>query len=368
MLGIVNELTDRNPFEAIAKGKRELAEAEKELKNAQRDLKAIQNSPDKGTDKEVQAIKRVNTAKDNYINKNHQVEQSEKKVTDSVKDLCDNISKVGDAVGGQTGEIISMIGDIGSFTMGAIQGFSSAAEASSTAIATIEKASVILSIISAAFQIANKIADMFGADYSEYNKAKQAYQDYIDVLDQVIDKQKELVASMDNENAINSYKYAISLIKEESEAARQLGKDRLNAGASAGSHSIGVRTRKGMSSEGWAQAEAALGDAWNSSIYDGRMTGLFDLSAAQLEKLKSEAPIFWAKLDGDVKDYLQEIIDSNDKLDEMKDKLNETLTGTDFDSFSDSILSDLEDVDTKAEDVFNNISEYMRKALIQNMR
>ena len=367
MLGIVNELTDRNPFEAIAKGKRELAEAEKELKNAQRDLKAIQNSPDKGTDKEVQAIKRVNTAKDNYINKNHQVEQSEKKVTDSVKDLCDNISKVGDAVGGQTGEIISMIGDIGSFTMGAIQGFSSAAEASSTAIATIEKASVILSIISAAFQIANKIADMFGADYSEYNKAKQAYQDYIDVLDQVIDKQKELVASMDNENAINSYKYAISLIKEESEAARQLGKDRLNAGASAGSHSIGVRIKNGMSSEGWQQAQQALGSAWNSSIYDGRMTGLFDLTSEQLAKLKNEAPIFWAKLDGDVRDYLQEIIDSNDKLDEMKDKLNETLTGTDFDSFSDSILSDLEDVDNKAEDVFNNISEYMRKALIQNM-
>ncbi len=367
MLGIVNELTDRNPFEAIAKGKRELAEAEKELKNAQRDLKAIQNSPDKGTDKEVQAIKRVNTAKDDYINKNHQVKQAEKKVTDSVKDLCDNISKVGDAVGGQTGEIISMIGDIGSFTMGAIQGFSSAAEASSTAIATIEKASVILSIISAAFQIANKIADMFGADYSEYNKAKQAYQDYIDVLDQVIDKQKELVTSMDNENAINSYKYAISLIKEESEAARQLGKDRLNAGASAGSHSIGVRIKNGMSSEGWQQAQQALGSAWNSSIYDGRMTGLFDLTSEQLAKLKNEAPIFWAKLDGDVRDYLQEIIDSNDKLDEMKSKLNESLTGVDFDSFSGDILSSLEDVDTKAEDVFNNISEYMRKALIQNM-
>jgi hypothetical protein len=208
---------------------------------------------------------------------------------------------------------------------------------------------------------------MFGADYSEYNKAKQAYQDYIDVLDQVIDKQKELVASMDNENAINSYKYAISLIKEESEAARQLGKDRLNAGASAGSHSIGVRIKNGMSSEGWQQAQQALGSAWNSSIYDGRMTGLFDLTSEQLAKLKNEAPIFWAKLDGDVRDYLQEIIDSNDKLDEMKSKLNESLTGVDFDSFSGDILSSLEDVDTKAEDVFNNISEYMRKALIQNM-
>jgi hypothetical protein len=367
MMGIVNELTERNPFKAIADGKKELAKAENDLKKAEKELKAIQNGPDKGSEKEVQAIKNVNKAKDDYINKNHQVKQAEKKVTDEVKDLCDNVSKVGDAVGGQTGAIISMIGDIGSFTMGAIQGFSSAAEASSTAISTIEKASVILSIISAAFQIANKIADMFGADYTEYNKAKQAYEDYVSVLDEVIDKQKELVESMDNENAINSYKYAISLIKEESAAARQLGKDRLNAGASIGSHSIGVRIKNGMSSEGWQQAEDALGYSTFMKATSGRMEGLFDLSSEQLAKLKNDAPIFWAKLDGDVRDYLQEIIDSNDKLDEMKSKLNESLTGVDFDTFSGDILSSLEDVDTKAEDVFNNISEYMRKALIQNM-
>jgi hypothetical protein len=367
MMGIVNELTDRNPFQAIAKGKKELAEAERDLKNAQRDLKNIQNSPDKGTDKEVQAIKRVNAAKDNYINKNHQVNQADKKVTDSIKDLCDNISKVGDSVGGQTGEIVSLIGDIGSYTMGAIQGFQSASEASSSAISTLEKASVILTIISAAFQIANKIQSMFGANYDEYNKAKQAYQDYIAVLDDVIDKQKELVASMDNKNAVNSYKYAISLIKEETDAARELGKERLNAGASAGSHSIGVRQRKDMTDQAWQQAQDALGADLYGKISAGRMEGLFDLTAEQLEKLKSEAPVFWAKLDGDARDYLQEIIDSNDKLDEMKSKLNESLTGVDFDSFSGDILSDLEDVDAKAEDVFNNISEYMRKALIQNM-
>lgn len=367
MMGIVNELTDRNPFQSIAKGEKELAEAEIELKNAQRDLKNIQNSPDKGTDKEVQAIKRVNTAKDNYINKNHQVNQAEKKVTDSIKDLCDNISKVGDSVGGQTGEILSLIGNVGSFVMGTIDAMDAVAAGGAESLSTVEKASVILTIISAAFQVINKITSVFGANYDAYNKTKQAYQDYVDVLNEVIDKQKELVETMSGENATNSYEYAISLINKEAAAARELGKERLNAGASAGSNSIGVRQRKSMSDEGWDQALQSLGYEDYSKIKSGRMEALFDLTSDQLSKLKSEAPVFWAKLDGDVKDYLQSIIDSNDKLDEMKDALNENLTGVDFSSFSDSIQSDLEDVDTKAEDVFKNIGEYARKALIQNM-
>lgn len=364
---LINELMSRDPFTYLTKGMEQLKIAGDALKKSKKELSDVQNSSDKGTDKEVKAIDGVRKAKDNYIQTNSKVKKAEKEVTDSIKELCDNISKVGNSVGGQTGEIVSLIGDIGSYTMGAIQGFQSASEASSSAISTLEKASVILTIISAAFQIANKIQSMFGANYDEYNKAKQAYQDYIAVLDDVIDKQKELVASMNNENAVNSYKYAISLIKEEANAARELGKERLNAGSSAGSHSIGVRQKKDMTNEAWQQAQDALGADLYGKISGGRMEGLFDLTAEQLEKLKSEAPIFWAKLDGDARDYLQEIIDSNDKLDDMKSKLNETLTGVDFDSFSGDILSDLEDVDTKAEDVFSNISEYMRKALIQNM-
>lgn len=367
MMSIVSELNDRDPFAAIARGKKELAEAEKTLADAERNLKLIRESPDAGTEKEVKAIQKVNSAKDNVIRKNRQVKAAEKDLTDTIKDLCDNISKVGDAVGGQTGQIISLIGDIGSFTMMAIQGFSTAAEASAAAIATIEKASVILTIISAAFQIASKISSMFGADYGAYNKAKEAYESYIKVLDEVISKQKELVETMSGQNAINSYKYAISLINEEASAARTLGKERLNAGASLGSHSIGVRIKNSMSAEGWQQAEDVLGYSTFQNVTAGRMEGLFNLSASQLEKLKNEAPIFWAKLDGDVRGYLETIIKSNDSLEEMKNTLNENLTGTDFSSFSDSILSDLEDIDMKASDVFSNVSDYMRKALIQNM-
>lgn len=68
------------------------------------------------------------------------------------------------------------------------------------------------------------------------------------------------------------------------------------------------------------------------------MTGLFDLSVEQLEKLQMEAPTFWAKLDGDVRDYLEQIIACNEKTGEMEDLLNESLTGISFDSLFDNFL------------------------------
>ena len=150
-----------------------------------------------------------------------------------------------------------MIGNIGVTVMTAIQGLSAASQASSNAIKAVEKASVILAIIGAAIQLATKVVSLFAADYSAYNEAKEAYESYAKVLDTVINKQKELIETMSGENARNAYNYAIELIGKQAQAARELGKERLNAGASAGSHSIGVRIKKGMSQEGWNQAKEA---------------------------------------------------------------------------------------------------------------
>lgn len=367
MFTIVSELNERDPFTAVKKGYKELKAAERELAAAERELAAVRGRGAAGTAEESQAINKVNAAKDKYLKKNNQVKISERTAINSVKALSDEMSNLGSAVGGEAGEIISLIGDVGSFTMSAISGFGTASKASATAIKTVEKASVILAIIGAAIQLATKVASLFANDNAEYDKAKESYESYIKVLDEVIAKQKELVETMAGENAVNSYKYAISLIEKSAEAARELGKQRLNAGASAGSHSYGVRQRKKMDSNDWAAAASALGGAYDSSISSGRMTGLFDLTAEQLEKLKSEAPTFWAKLDSDAQEYLQAIIDSNASLEEMKDSLNESLTGVSFDSLSDDFLETLTDMDMNAKTFASQFSEYMRKALIQNM-
>lgn len=384
---IMDELEDRNPFQMLADRKRELAEAEEELAKAKKELEAVQggaqivtgvkntkyNASTGKIESEktyltaAEAMAKYNKAQDKVIKKSAQVTSAEKKVTESFDKLFSAIQDIGGSIGGLTGEIIGMIGSIGSTVMTSIEGLSAASKASSAAIQTVEKASVILAIISAAIQLATKVASFFAADYSEYNKAKEAYESYVKVLDTVIEKQKKLMQTMTGENAKNAYKYALELIDIQTKATRELGKERLNAGASAGSHSIGVRIKNGMSDSGWKQALDALGTSTYNYIKEGRMTGLFDLSVEQLTKLRDEAPIFWAKLDDDVQDYLNSIIEGGEKIEEINEAWKESLTGVSFDSVYESFLDMLYDMDADSQDFAKSFGDYFRKAMIKAM-
>ena len=227
-----------------------------------------------------------------------------------------------------------------------------------------------MSAVSGISKVVTSLDGLFGANYDKYNKAKEEYKAYIDILDDVIERQKEMVASLDNENATKSYEYAKSLLDKSAEAARSLGVERLNSGSSAGSHSIGVRQRKDMSTQAWNEAKSALGSAFNQyGIGDGRMTGLFSLSVDQLKKLQDEAPTFWAKLDDDVRGYLEDIIKANKSAEELKDTLYENLTGISFDSLFDNFLDSLYDMKATSKatskDISNDMADDMRKSLIK---
>lgn len=307
--------------------------------------------------------------------------KAEKKWTElynTLRKVEKQFGEIGDAIGGTAGDIIGAAGEIASSTLTMIDGIKTLAESSATAMeetsnaagesmSNVEKASVILTIISAALQIATKIAGMFSADYSNYNKAKENYESYVDVLDKVIDKQKELAETMTGQEAVKASEKAIEMIKKQADAAKELGKMRLNSGASVGSHSIGVRIKNNMTDKGWSEALSAIGYAQYNKIKEGRMEGLFNLSVQQLEKLQMEAPTFWAQLDGDVRDYLEQIIESNECIEQMKETLQETLTGMTFEDFSSDVLESLYDVEKGAEEIFDDMSDYMRKAMIKAM-
>ena len=381
---LTDEINNRNPFTALKKAKEDLKTADEELRQAELRVTQAQTKFGKGSKEEQAALEKLRQAKDKQIKKNRQYQAAEKSVTGSIKELCDNLDQVGSTIGGTVGEVVSLIGQIGSVTMASIQGFETAANASSKAISTLEKASVILTIISSAYQIASKIISIFSDDDGEaaYQKAKEMYKSYIQVLNDVIDKQKELVSTLDVKNAQNSYEYAKSLYDKQADAARQMGKDYLNSGASHGFLGIGskashgVKQRENMSSEAWGQL-----DEWAKennitkqilkSIKSGRMTGLFDLTIEQIMTLKEQAPLFFAKLDSDTQDYLNDIVGVKDAQDELLKTLNEGITGVDFDSVGDDFQDMLTDMDSDAKTMLQNLSnsfsEMMRKSLIQQM-
>lgn len=381
---LTDEINNRNPFTALKKAKEDLKTADEELRQAELRVTQAQTKFGKGSKEEQAALENLRQAKDKQIKKNRQYQAAEKSVTGSIKELCDNLDQVGSTIGGTVGEVVSLVGQIGSVTMASIQGFETAANASSKAISTLEKASVILTIISAAYQIASKIISIFSDDDGEaaYQKAKEMYKSYIQVLNDVIDKQKELVSTLDAKNAQNSYEYAKSLYDKQADAARQMGKDYLNSGASKGFLGIGskashgVKQRENMSSEAWGQLdewakENNITQQILNSIKSGRMTGLFDLTIEQIMTLKEQAPLFFAKLDSDTQDYLNDLVGVKDAQDELLKTLNEGITGVDFDSVGDDFQDMLTDMDSDAKTMLQNLSnsfsEMMRKSLIQQM-
>lgn len=166
-----------------------------------------------------------------------------------------------------------------------------------------------------------------GADYSDYDEMVDKYNRLNEIWDELIDKKSEYIEMSYGSEAAKAGQEALDIAQKSIESYRLLGRERLNSGASTGSHSIGVRIRKSLSQSEWDQWDAfAHSIGMNPNDIGGRMTGLFDLTAEQLEKLKEEAPAFWLKLDADVQDYLNKIIEGGERIEEINQQIQEQLT------------------------------------------
>lgn len=109
---------------------------------------------------------------------------------------------IGEAVGGTTGEILKAAGQIATSTLSMINGIvtlanssgtamAGTASAASTAISTVEKASVILTVISAALQVATAIANLFNDDDKKQEEIEHL-QERIDQLQWELDNRDVL--------------------------------------------------------------------------------------------------------------------------------------------------------------------------------
>ena len=224
-----------------------------------------------------------------------------------------------------------------------------------------------MSAVSGISAVVSALDGMFGADYSHYNEMVEEYNKLNEIWDELIDKKLEYINTSYGAEADKVGKEALELVNKSIEAYRILGRERLNSGASAGSHSIGKRMAKNTSSSDWQDIARALDMSVKDAkdfIGTGRMTGLFDLTTEQLEKLKSKAPTFWAKLDGDVRDYLDKIIEGEERIEEIHNQINEQLTQTTFDGVYSNFIDTLMDMKASSKDAAEDVSEYFMQAML----
>ena len=355
----VDELTaaQRDYDEAVRQYGADSAEAEaarKKRNKAEAGERNAGNNLEASKDKAVRNI----TAVADAMNTLGEADMSLSSFGSAVGSLVDTLSASGSKIGGIIAAILAILDQIG---QKGLEGF---------------VGNILESVMHAAGGLWDSIGRLFGvkglggifkgADYSGYNEMVDQYNRLNEIWDELIDKKKEYIETSYGAEAQKVGEEVLALQRTAIDSYRILGKERLNSGASTGSHSIGVRQRKWMSSQDWAAAGAALGeDFYRYGIGEGRMTGLFDLSVEQLEKLKSEAPTFWAKLDDDVRNYLDKIIEGSEKLGDIQAQIKEQLTQMSFDSMRDAFYDTLLDMESGAEDFSEDFSEYLQKAILK---
>lgn len=361
--GLLAEAEDKLAYESGGMSQQEVGQYKKEIAvlkaqiSALQSEKATRSKEDNGDDAYEKWAKRAKV----------------------INDLAKQFKSLGKEIGGAAGEAISTSGEVATgvvsiidgikqFSTESINAIQTASTGAAKAVATVEAASVILAVVSAVIQVTKSLVSLFGkgADYSDYEALKAKYEDLNEVWDQLIEKKTEYISMSYGAEVDKVGQEAIDIIQKQIDGYRQLGKERLRAGASAGSHSIGVRQLDRMNrSDKQAVRDVAAEMGFDANeILSGRMTKLFNLSADQLAALREGASTFWAKLDDDAREYLDSIIEAEERIGEIHQAMQEQWTQISFDELKSSFIDSLMDMDKSAKDFANDFSEYLMRAMM----
>lgn len=284
-----------------------------------------------------------------------QVDASLRKASEAISELGGAPAQILDAAMGVSGALISMI-----------SGLELLAVSGAEAIKGVERASVILAVISAGLQIVQKIFSLVNQSNEVSQTSIDYYNTLIAVTDELINKQKQLIAELSGSNAAIKAQHTLLLIDKQEQASREMGKEYLDSGGSLFKHAYGKRIIADFTKQNITTLERVLGMSLKS--LGGTLGGLFDLPIDKLEKLKYEAPAVWAKLGSEVTDYLNAIIDTEKKREEILNAEKSAKTGIDFDDALGSLDDFLLSADRGFEKVTESWANYMKSSMIKAVK
>ena len=367
-------------FGGMADSMKELADATEQLKKAEEELVEANK---KGTDAEKEeAKKKVNKAQNTQVNAQTNVEKSRDKaisnitaVADAMKQLGSaefNLSSFGSAVGGLVdalSESGSKIGGIIAAILSLLDEFGKdgGIEFGKKLVSNI--VSAIGGTIEVPFKMLGIDLGLGGANYSDYNEMVAKYDVLLDVWDQLLDKKKAYINESYGAEATKAGKEALDLLKAERDITRELASERLDAGASAGSHSMAYRMWQGSykyEGQNWKDVAGEISSALGGVEFSN-MWNLLYMSADQLEWIKTNYSGLWSQMDTDFRGYLDDIIQYGETEAEIIESVKEQITGISFDSFRDSYVSLLSDLDSTNKDFADSFEEYLRKSILQSV-
>lgn len=426
------ELLERNPFEglkqrteAMQNAAQELAKAKDELERVQAGEKVVDTyrtvTDAQGNTKiektyltAEKALKNYNKAKEKSEETSRDFIKAEEGAKKQVDNLASSLREIGNTIGGEAGEILTLMGDITSFATTSIDGITKVTQTGAQAISTVEKASVILGIISAAIQILQKISELatdtafkqyesYAAKIKEINQMTDAVnqyaiavsearaeenswfgesglrdlRDYKDIQDNVLKayyaKANESQAVYQNKkhggwittpvNAIMAYGSILAPF----EGWRNIwGYGNYDKGTTAAINNLRIETRKksnGFLGTGIGGKDQKTEDlqTWinkNKDKFKGLDTNLFDdKGLINTELAQSVIDNYGKKLQGQTKETLEQLIELREQYDEYIQQLHEYVSSM-YEPLVDNFVDGIWDWFDEGKSALDSFKEY----------
>lgn len=369
---IDSELADRSPFEAMKKGYEDYKSAMEEVRTAQNLLQQAQmggsvivEEYDEATGTltrklvtQAEAEERLRAAQDKRYS-------AQKNLTEA----ANSIGQKGMAIVDAGNDIVDMLGNLGVKVPEAVSETLNGVSQVMNGLESIDLTnpfSAISGVTKVLTGVGNTIAGLFGfggADYSGYENLKSKYEGLIDIWDDLISKKQEYIDINYGAEAQKAAEEAIKLTETQIERQRQLIKQLADSGKSAGSHSLGVRIYDRLNSQDWERISNLVGEKITHEYQ------LWDLSPGQIEKLLSDEKLISVldTVNSDFVEYLQNIVEYGEQLEDIANKEQEAITGIGFDAFKDGYFDLISDLESTNEDLADNLEKNLQNAFFRSL-
>lgn len=268
------------------------------------------------------------------------------------KAMGEEDSILGKITGGASNAVSSAANTVGAFnTLSTVKG-----------LGFLEGVGPYAAAASAAFSIGGSLINAFGADYSEYNKAKQKYETLSSIWDSLISKKSEYMNIHWGTEAANASKEAQEMLEAEIKQTKVIALKNFNSGASAGSHSLKVRD---WEKRGWKKAAPEISKRYGVKF--DYMTDILDIDYKVLQQIKKDYAELWANLDEDSRIYLDKLIEYGEKSEDMIEALTEKLTGNKYSELVSAWGDAMATMSNTSDNLVDHFEENLRNAILKSM-
>lgn len=363
------KISERNPFGELKQGISEYKDATNDVVKAQEDLNKVQQGGEIiiGTylDKQGNIVKKLLTQ-----------EQAERNLSEAQKGRFEAQGKLTKAVNsmGEKGlqvveagnDMVNMLTDLGvevpDSIAGALNGMGQVMSSLSS-IDLTKPFSILTGITGIMSGIVQTVTGFFGGSdgTAYYEGVKTELEAINEIYDRIIANNKEDIVFGGGFSSVEAATQALSNYEKKLRNLQQIADASGRAGSSWKSHSAQWHSNKNVGAGNFEQMSQLVGKSIKS------MDDMYYLTGEELYLIQSQMPEAWGRIDARIRENLDNIVACKDEANELRDALNQAMTGVDQDSFYNEFISGLSDMDTSFEDMCDNFETYLRKSIMAGL-